>query len=143
MNQFKGIKHNLLFVTGNPNSQQFQDLSNAVQTGGALHDQFLKNNIVLQSSCGSGSSGSSGSDNDSNEFNMTLYGMDGQSKYLANQFNDQAVQDILSITQPVPMSQQTGGGATGAAAGPVDYKEKYLKYKRKYQEANSAILKLF
>jgi hypothetical protein len=72
----------------------------------------------------------------SSDFNVYLYGQDGSLHYTDTKFDDDTFNKLFTITDdmtPKQTSSQSGGSKN------VNYREKYFKYKNKYEDMKNVI----
>lgn len=117
-------KHKTVIVASHPENSYYKKLKAVLDANGAISQGIKDRNLDLIQDTIQGS-----------DFNIYLYGQDGSLHFSDNTFTDETFTKLFAVSDaltPKPASQ-TGGSKN------VNYREKYFKYKNKYEDMKNVI----
>jgi len=117
-------KNKTIIVTSSPENSYYKKLKAVLDANGSVSQGLKDRNLELIQDTIPGS-----------DFNIYLYGQDGSLHFADNNFSDDTFNKLFSVVDgmtPKPASQ-TGGSKN------VNYREKYFKYKNKYEDMKNII----
>ena len=119
-------KNKTIIVRSSPENSYYKKMKAILDTNTAVSQGIKDRNleIVEDSSAKSG------------EFNLYLYGQDGSLHYSDNNFGDDTFSKVFSFVDGMTVRPSQSGGSK---SGNVNYREKYFKYKHKYEDMRDVI----
>ena len=115
-------KNKTIIVKSSPENSYYKQLKTTLDTNNTVVDGLKQRNLDIVE------------DPTSTGFKIYLYGQDGSLHLSEDSFNEGTFNKVFSVVDGMtPKPSQSGGSRT------VDYKEKYFKYKHKYEDMKDVI----
>ena len=117
-------KNKTIVVRSSPDNSYYKQLKNQLKSDQSVVSGLEQRNVqVVEDTTAN-----------NNEFNFYLYGQDGSLFLSENSFNDNTFDSVFNVVDSLtPKPHQSGGSKE------VNYREKYMKYKHKYDDLRTVI----
>jgi hypothetical protein len=117
-------KNKTIIVSSSPENSYYKELKRTLENQPDLFKELEKRNleIVQDTTLKSG------------DFNFSLYGQDGSLFKTDKKFDNSTFPELFNFVDKITPKQSQSGGSRQ-----VNYREKYYKYKHKYEELNNVI----
>jgi len=117
-------KNKTIIVRSSPENSYYKKLKTTLESNQNVSDGIKQRNLDLVEDTSAPASG----------FDLYLYGRDGSLYLNENNFDEGTFDKVFSVVDGMtPKPSQTGGSKE------VNYREKYFKYKHKYEEMKDVI----
>ena len=118
-------KNKTIIVRSSPENSHYKKLKATLDADTSINQGIKDRNLdIIQDPTASG-----------NEFNLYLYGNDGSLHFTEKSFDDATFNKVFSIVDGMTPKQSTQTGGSKS----VNYREKYFKYKSKYEDMKDTI----
>jgi len=117
-------KNKTIVVRSSPDNSHYKQLKDKLNNDQSIMNGLNDRNVQLVEDTNARNNG----------FNFYLYGQDGSLFLSDNSFGDNTFQNVFNVVDGMtPKPHQSGGSKE------VNYREKYMKYKHKYDELRTVI----
>lgn len=122
MNQFLK-KNKTVIVRSSPNNPNYQQLKDSIKSNNSIVDGLKQRNIEVLEDLSPNNT----------DFSVYLYDRNGSLHLNESGFDDSTFNKVFNVVDKITVKPSQSGG------GSVDYKQKYYKYKQKYDQLNNVV----
>lgn len=123
MNQFLA-KNKTIIVRSSPSNPKYLEMKNIVQKDASIKNGLEQRNLEIVEDTSA----------KSDDFALYLYGQNGSLFFNENSFDNGTFDRMFKTVDSMTRKPSQSGGSKA-----VDYKQKYYKYKHKYEELQNVV----
>ncbi len=118
-------KNKTVIVRSSESNPHYQELKKVIQSNQSLQEKLKSQNVDLVQDLSDKNNG----------FSLYLYGQNGALYMNESAFDNSTFDRVFSVVDNMTQKPSQSGGGSGQ----TDYKQKYFKYKHKYEDLRKVI----